>query len=607
MAFGNKINKILDEKSTTTITENELNKNKNVVSTTTTTKKSFLSKDITNEEEEDDCGTCELLGVNEKKNQMFQMISNVNNNSNNNNNSSEEDSKYWEPIPTPPTSIELGNSGWTLLHTIAAYYPEKPSEKKKQEVKEFLQSFSKVYPCNVCAKDFREIMKETPPKLDTQYDFALWLCNAHNNVNLQLGKPTFDYVEEEEEEGKLGNKFLEDRQRFKVKVEIPMITLDSQYKKYAQMVKGGVDLEIIKKEAIKDSVELSTQFYNTIIYIYILKLDSLRNVESILKTESIIESIFRDIYRPNKVTLLLNALSISKQHSSNKDQDILIESINGLLSNPNSYLFCENAFQILLQTLYNLENYKMVILIYKELVHLQNSIIGDSGEQYTEDSIIWNSGIIIHSMAMINEISSTDMKSVFNKSNLPLNKNTQFHYNCLANKYLCEGLIVEAWSILKELYLRDLGFDNSIPSTIIQLLKSSEDYELAVQMSPLLLSILIKDVESTSSLWSLSLLNEFKQLLLDSGDIAKHLMPLESNLLFNPFSSQYILSKKSIETIKIEPTPSILGIKLPILPKHKRVTLFDRINKLNENENENENEDENENENEDENEKENEK
>ncbi|KAN0018773.1 hypothetical protein ACTFIU_008706 [Dictyostelium citrinum] len=209
MAFGNKINQILDEKShittttTTTTTENEPNKNIEI----TIKKASFLSNDIRNEDE-DDCGTCELLGVNEKKNQMFQMISNNNNNNNSNSNSSnkniklnsenknnqeeEENSKYWEPMPPPPTTIELGNSGWTLLHTIAAYYPEKPSEKKKQDVKEFLQSFSKVYPCNVCAKDFREIMKETPPTLDSQHDFALWLCNAHNNVNSQLGKPTFD-------------------------------------------------------------------------------------------------------------------------------------------------------------------------------------------------------------------------------------------------------------------------------------------------------------------------------------------------------------------------------------------------------------------------------
>ncbi|KAN0033296.1 hypothetical protein ACTA71_002720 [Dictyostelium dimigraforme] len=197
MAFGNKINQILDEKShitNTTVNDQNKNKKEEIIR-----KPSFLSKDITNEDE-DDCGTCELLGVNEKKNQMFQMIS-INNNNNNkeeniklngNKGEEEEDTKYWEPIPSPPTTIELGNSGWTLLHTIAAYYPEKPSEKKKQDVKEFLQSFSKVYPCNVCAKDFREIMKETPPTLDSQNDFALWLCNAHNNVNLQLGKPTFD-------------------------------------------------------------------------------------------------------------------------------------------------------------------------------------------------------------------------------------------------------------------------------------------------------------------------------------------------------------------------------------------------------------------------------
>eukprot|EP01132_Coremiostelium_polycephalum_P007404 gene7404-9099_t len=132
----------------------------------------------------DDCGTCTLLGITDKKNEMFKLISEV---------SPEiDDPKFWEPLPNPPDAIELGNSGWTLLHTMASYYPNNPSQTKKEEMRQFLYSFSKVYPCNVCAKDFQHILETTPPQLNSQQEFAKWMCGAHNHVNSILGKPRFD-------------------------------------------------------------------------------------------------------------------------------------------------------------------------------------------------------------------------------------------------------------------------------------------------------------------------------------------------------------------------------------------------------------------------------
>ncbi|KYQ90875.1 hypothetical protein DLAC_07746 [Tieghemostelium lacteum] len=135
----------------------------------------------------EDCNTCDALGIPDKKDQMFKLISQTGPSE-----TEIKDMKFWEPMPEPPDYIELGNSGWTLLHAIAAYYPTIPTNTKKEQVRQFLESFSKVYPCDVCAKDFQHILKSTPPQLDSQHDFSMWLCNAHNNVNIQLGKPTFD-------------------------------------------------------------------------------------------------------------------------------------------------------------------------------------------------------------------------------------------------------------------------------------------------------------------------------------------------------------------------------------------------------------------------------
>lgn len=48
---------------------------------------------------------------------------------------------------------ELGRSTWNLLHTMAAVYPDKPSDEQKQDVKSFFSILSRTYPCDVCAKD----------------------------------------------------------------------------------------------------------------------------------------------------------------------------------------------------------------------------------------------------------------------------------------------------------------------------------------------------------------------------------------------------------------------------------------------------------------------
>ncbi|KAM9984978.1 hypothetical protein ACTFIY_009421 [Dictyostelium cf. discoideum] len=368
-----------------------------------------------------------------------------------------------------------------------------------------------------------------------------------------------------------------ENEKFKANVQIPRRTLDSKYRKYAQMVKSGIEIEAIKKEAINDSISLSTEFYNTLIYIYLLKLESLKDEKEILQTETIVESIFKDISTPDNVTMLLNTYTIVK-HSP--DRESMIKGINGLLSGPDSLSFCQEAFQMLLQILYNFKDYKMVISIYKELFGLQESLFSKSADNINP---LWNSGIILHSMAMLEEMDSTDMSLIMSKAKLTYSKSTQFHFNCLASKYLSEGLIIEAWLLLKEFYLRGLKFSKSIPLSIIQILKSSEDYELAVQMAPLLLSILTQDLHSfpTSSTFesSLSSIGDLRQLLVDGGEISQNLIPSENNPLFNPFSSQYILSKHSIQSIEINPTFSLFGVKAPQVPKHRRISGSERVTK----------------------------
>lgn len=99
-----------------------------------------------------------------------------------------------ETLPTdcPPDVVQLGRSSWTLLHSIAATYPEKPTTAEQNDVRSFMQLFSKLYPCWVCAEDFQKYIKKEEPKTASRDEFGRWLCAAHNAVNAKLGKNTFD-------------------------------------------------------------------------------------------------------------------------------------------------------------------------------------------------------------------------------------------------------------------------------------------------------------------------------------------------------------------------------------------------------------------------------
>ncbi|EMG48611.1 Mitochondrial FAD-linked sulfhydryl oxidase, putative [Candida maltosa Xu316] len=92
----------------------------------------------------------------------------------------------------PPDVTQLGRSSWTLLHSIAATYPETPSNKQQQDMKSFLNLFAGFYPCWFCAEDFQKYITKHEPKTQTQDDLGKWLCEAHNEVNRKINKPEFD-------------------------------------------------------------------------------------------------------------------------------------------------------------------------------------------------------------------------------------------------------------------------------------------------------------------------------------------------------------------------------------------------------------------------------
>ncbi len=72
----------------------------------------------------------------------------------------------------PVDRDELGRSSWNLIHSVAAYYPDDPTEEQIQDTKSFYRSLSRLYPCSQCAPFFRKYVEDHPPR----YSGYLCVC-----------------------------------------------------------------------------------------------------------------------------------------------------------------------------------------------------------------------------------------------------------------------------------------------------------------------------------------------------------------------------------------------------------------------------------------------
>ncbi|CAA6667401.1 unnamed protein product [Spirodela intermedia] len=106
----------------------------------------------------------------------------------------------------PLTKEEVGRCTWTLLHTIAAQYPEHPTREQKRDAKELVSYviISRLYPCKECADHFKEILRANPVLAGSREELSQWLCHVHNVVNRSLGKPIFPCRRVGARWGKLG-------------------------------------------------------------------------------------------------------------------------------------------------------------------------------------------------------------------------------------------------------------------------------------------------------------------------------------------------------------------------------------------------------------------
>jgi len=93
-----------------------------------------------------------------------------------------------------------GPLGWMTLHSVAAAYPELPTNEDKLILNKYLEAFRETISCPHCKGHFTSMFRTYrqihPEWANTRYDFFLFVCRAHNTVNKRLDKPRIQTLQD---------------------------------------------------------------------------------------------------------------------------------------------------------------------------------------------------------------------------------------------------------------------------------------------------------------------------------------------------------------------------------------------------------------------------
>ncbi|KAJ1461189.1 ERV/ALR sulfhydryl oxidase domain-containing protein, partial [Pelagophyceae sp. CCMP2097] len=90
---------------------------------------------------------------------------------------------------------KLGTHAWRYLHAFAATYPNDPDAKDAERARWQVAALAQLYPCDECRNHLRSHLAS--PKLgavetNSRAALSAWICELHNVINFDLGKPQFD-------------------------------------------------------------------------------------------------------------------------------------------------------------------------------------------------------------------------------------------------------------------------------------------------------------------------------------------------------------------------------------------------------------------------------
>jgi hypothetical protein len=86
---------------------------------------------------------------------------------------------------------------WFVIHTIALNYPDNPSYDDVRNTENFFNSLKTNIPCDKCRMHYTERLDKTPiiNHLSNSDSLFRYTIGLHNDVNISLGKRTYNYDE----------------------------------------------------------------------------------------------------------------------------------------------------------------------------------------------------------------------------------------------------------------------------------------------------------------------------------------------------------------------------------------------------------------------------
>lgn len=96
--------------------------------------------------------------------------------------------KHWGPL------------GWATLHSVAALYPDNPTDSEIQLITRWIESFRMCIVCEKCKTHFTTLLSEYkmlhPDWNTSRKNLTLFVLRAHNTVNIrQISKPALSLAE----------------------------------------------------------------------------------------------------------------------------------------------------------------------------------------------------------------------------------------------------------------------------------------------------------------------------------------------------------------------------------------------------------------------------
>ncbi|MDA9846622.1 Erv1/Alr family FAD-linked sulfhydryl oxidase [Flavobacteriaceae bacterium] len=86
---------------------------------------------------------------------------------------------------------------WYQMHMKTFEYPNNPSQKDKDNIREFFRGIINLLPCEACKEHYIEFLQKRPIRYqyDNRDSLIKWLIDFHNEVNSRTGKRVLSYQE----------------------------------------------------------------------------------------------------------------------------------------------------------------------------------------------------------------------------------------------------------------------------------------------------------------------------------------------------------------------------------------------------------------------------